>query len=318
MANFQYTTDIKSDVLFRAGEQTDGTSDYDALVLRYINRAQMAIALGGCEFAPEINEDWWWLRKDPPGVLTLQAPYEDGDVVVVNNSTTITFSVPPTFSASGWMFRSTNGDVFRVISHVAGDPSATLDSVYTGLSGTYAYTLFKVEYTLASDCLRIVGAMRGYADGQFRIDGCESQSLDRDWPLGLIEQGRPSRFAPVTETKVRFNRCGVTTNGGLIRVEYDYLYRPADLTASVGEEPVVPKHFRYLLADMALFWLYLTKDDNRDQKLSQIAARGIEGMKRENDRKKVVYGTNFGRINARGGANADNAPLRTESGMIIG
>lgn len=318
MANLKYTTDLKTDVLFRAGEPTDGRSDYNDHVLELLNRAQNALALGGCEFAPEINEDWWWLRKDPPGTLVLQAPIETGTVTVTNNSNIVTFSDAPAASVAGWFFKTTtDSDVFRVTSHVAAAAGATLDSVFTGTSGSKTYTVFKAEYPLASDVLRIIGPMRGYADGTFDVDGCEAQALNRDYPLARIEKGRPDRFAPVTETKVRFNRCGIDTEGALIRLEYDYLFRPATLTGDDNEEPAVPQQFRYLLADMALFWLYLVKDDNRDAKLSQIVGRGIEGMKRENQKRKVVYGGNFGRISARG-TQGGKGVLRSESGFILG
>lgn len=319
MANLKYTTDLQTDVLFRAGEPTDGRSDYNDHVLALLNRAQSALALGGCEFAPDINEDWWWLRKDPPGTLVLQAPMETGTVTVTNNNAAVTFSSAPAVSAEGWFFRTTDdSDVFRVTSHVAGATGATLDSVFTGTTGSKTYTLFKTEYTLASDVLRIIGPMRGYADGLFDVDGCEVQALNRDYPLARIEKGRPDRFAPITETKVRFNRYGIDTEGALIRLEYDYLFRPVALAGDDNEEPAVPAQFRYLLADMALFWLYLVKDDNRDVKLSQIVARGIEAMKRENQKRKVVYGGNFGRIRARAASGDNRQVPRSESGFILG
>lgn len=318
MANLTLTSDIKSDVLFRGGEKTDGTSEFDAQVMRDINRAQKAVALGGSEFAPDIQESWWWLKKDPPGVLVVEAPYETGTVSVTNSNALILFSSPPAFSAKDWFFRTDN-DIFRIVAHTAGEASATLDTIYTGESGpTKDFRLFKLEYALAADVLRLAAPMRGYGDGYFEVDGCELMSLERDYPLGRIEKGRPDRFAMVTETKVRFNRMGIDTGGKLIRLEYDYLRQPPDLNGTNGEEPIVPKQFRYILADMALFWLLLNKDDNRDAKLAEIVTRGLSAMAMENRHRMTIYSRNFGRISPRGRTYPDRKPLRTESGFIVG
>src|SRR4030095_10673132 len=72
MSGYRFTSDLLEDLLWRGGELFDGTSKYQVPQgLRYLNRGLEALALGGAEFEASIQEDWWWLRKSPPGVLTL-------------------------------------------------------------------------------------------------------------------------------------------------------------------------------------------------------------------------------------------------------
>lgn len=318
MANLVFTDDIKKDVLFRAGEPTNGSSDFEAEVLQYINRAYMTLCVGGLEFNEDIQEAWWWLRKNQPGVLILQAPYTVGSASVTNNSNVVILSSPPTFPAEGYFFRATNtGDVFRVESHAGSSSDIILDSVYTGESATdTTYSLYKLEYELASDVMRMLSPMRIYSGGYYEIDGTELTALDRDYPLALTETGVPDKFANVTETRVRFNRAGLTTGGGLIRVEYDYLRVPPPLTNAENEEPLVPVQFRHILSDMALFFLYVVKDDNRDVKMAEMAKRGIRAMSMENKHRMIAYSRDFGLITPRYPPSQQH-PLRTESGFII-
>ena len=61
MSNLQFSADILDDMLFRAGEPTDGTSEYESKALESLNRAYQALWMGGAELDTTINEDWWWL-----------------------------------------------------------------------------------------------------------------------------------------------------------------------------------------------------------------------------------------------------------------
>src|SRR5512144_504520 len=117
---YQTTAELLEDLLFRAGEPVDGTSDFKDAGLRYLNRAQQALALGGAEFEPSIQEDWWWLRKSPSGVLTLEPVYSTGTVAVANASAIVTFSSPPATSRTGNFF-AVDGDStrYRILSHTA-------------------------------------------------------------------------------------------------------------------------------------------------------------------------------------------------------
>ena len=132
MANYTYSADLINSALFLAGESTDGLSDFQDRALELLNRSYRAIWMGGTEIDPTLNEEWWWLRKSTPGVITL-LPREEHTASVTNNSASITFSATIADSKVGWHFRAEDtADVFRISTHVAGTAAATLDSVFTG------------------------------------------------------------------------------------------------------------------------------------------------------------------------------------------
>jgi hypothetical protein len=287
MANLRFTSDIVDDVLFRGGETTDGSSDFEDAALGYINRAYRGIWMGGGELDPTTNERWLWLKKDPPGVLILNPRIDVGTVIVTNNNATVTFSSAPAASVSGYFLQTEDDDaVFRVIAHIGGEATATLDSVYTGETGTHAYRLMKLEYELAADALQIIAPMRVAGEWADDIDGIELSVLDRDYPLSMTRGGTPDKFAMVTETKVRFNAYGGEESDELIRVEYDYLQRPADLTNSGSEEPLIPLHYRQVLADYALGLLLTVKDDSRATAILTQAAAGLKAMAIDNKQRQ--------------------------------
>jgi hypothetical protein len=300
VANLKFSSDIINDALFRAGEPTDGTSDYESTALEYLNRAYRALWLGGGEIAPEVNEPWLWLKKDPPGVLILEPVISLGTVAVVNNNANITFSNAPSQSVAGWFLRvAGHPDVFRISTHTAASTSAVLDSVYTGDSITTSFELMKLEYNLASDVHRVIAPMRVQASSQAEIEGTDLSAMEANWPLMTVSGGVPTRFALVTETKVRFNAAGFVDPGDYIRVEYDYLRVPADLTDSGTEEPLVPLQYRQVLADYMLFMLAIAKNDDRAGGWLKQAQAGVVSMASDNRARTVQSGRSVGAIRPR-------------------
>ena len=325
MSNYRYSSDLINDALFRTGEPTDGTSDFQAQGLQYLNRAYQIIQLGGMEIDLSVNESWWWLEKSPPGTLTLQ-PKLTGNASVTNKSAGITFSAAPTPAidlslASGWFLRvNSQADVFRVKTHVSGGVAATLDSVYTGPTATAAaFTAFKLEYALATDVLRPLSPMRVYQDNQSEIDGVDQASLDRDYPLRLVEGGIPAKFAFVGERRVRFSHWGGASGTKLVRVEVPYLRRLADLTNSASEEPAVPMPYRRVLSDITTYFLFVDKNDARADTAGLTARAGLKAMARENRYRLQAFSRTNAQILPRPGQTRRmQAPLRTESGLILG
>src|SRR2546427_8181060 len=217
MTTLTTNADIIRDVLFRAGEPTDGTSDFYTATIEYLNRAYRDIWMGGGALIEDMNEPWLWLKKDPPGTLTILPVINAGGVQTTNGSTAIVFSVVPAdysgnVSIAGRFFKvDDTPDVFRIASHTSGSTSATLDTPYTGvtsLTGTQNYKVMALEYTLAADMLRVISPMRIYAQNKYEVEGVDLISLERDQPLSYIQSGVPTRFALVTESKVRFNKYG--------------------------------------------------------------------------------------------------------------
>lgn len=331
MANYNTGADLAADVLFRAGEPTDGSSDFNAAAIQYINRAYQIIWRGGAEIDPSIQEDWLWLRSQRPKVMIMQPYITAGTVAVTQGSSGVVFSTPPTPAidttcASGWFLQThDNGDVFRILSHAVGSPNAKLDSVYTGpTNGANSYFLFKLEYPTTSDLLKIVQPMRVYHDNFTEIQGGDLMSLERDYPLTNIQNGVPEYFAPVYQKAcggmtIRFSHYGGTTTGEWFRIEYDYLKRPADLTATGSSVPVMPQQYRRVLSDAATYFLFMDKNDNRADAAGLLAKAGLKAMARENRNLMAQFSREHGQIKARPALlPRAMTPLRTQSGYIIG
>lgn len=327
MAAYQFTSDLVADVLFRTGEPVDGSSAQTPAIVQLLNRAYNTVIMGGGEFDNKLDEEWWWLHKDPPGTLILEAPVTAGTVAVTNNSATATLSSAPAVTKATWFFKvDIHSDVFRVSAHTGGSGVLTLDTVYTGPTVAAAnYKLFKLEYSLPTDLYRITSQMRIQAGGQEAIDGVELSTMDRDYPIAFIEKGIPNQFANVTESKVRFNRYGIDTGGSLIRVEYDYLFKPSALTNAASEEPLVPIQYRQVLADIAYFYLLQSKHNGSMEsstRMSQAAGlikNGLQAMATEHRHRMIIHGQRFGVIQPRqSNLGRFRRPLRTESGFIIG
>jgi hypothetical protein len=105
--------DLVDDVLFRGGEPTDGTSDFEAKVLDYLNQVYVEIVAGGLRFAPNVpRQDWSWLYAE--ATLTLQTVISTGTVNVTKNSVSGVFSSAPTASAAGWHIRPVGSGSGRV------------------------------------------------------------------------------------------------------------------------------------------------------------------------------------------------------------
>jgi hypothetical protein len=320
VANYTTSQDLVNDILTRGHELADGTSDFDSDVVTYLNRAYLGLLRGGSELDPEVDEEWWWLRADDQGVLTLNPVEDTGTVSVTNNSTLITFSSAPTPSVAGRHFKvDDHADVFIISSHTASTTSATLESVYTGTTDTAAsFRAMQLDYDLASDVMSLSSSMTSYQDGRMSINGINLEVLNGRWPKNEIGSGVPHNFAMIGDQKVRFSHYGGTSSTDLIKIDYEYLKLPSDLADDTAT-PIVPREYRYILADWALSFLYSAKDDAKAGDAAALAQRGLRAMAKQNRRRMVKQsGGAYAKIQPRlGQVQRMMRPLRTESGLII-
>lgn len=276
MSNYTYTTDLIADVLERAGEPTGGTSDFASRVLRYLNRAYTAILKGGGEFAPDIDEPWLWLKKRPPGSLILQPKISAGVISVARDSALASLSSIPSVDVSNYfLFVNSEATWYRVLTQSGA--AITLDSTYVGVSDASAtYTLHKLEYTLPTDFLRLTSVFR--SSWLQEIGGLTLEALEREYPTTNLIEGYPRKFAFVTGNVVRMSH----SPSALMRVEFQYLYRPAILINSSSQEPVIPLDYRHLLSDIATFYTLIDKHSDKAAGLTALIRGGIEAMARDN------------------------------------
>jgi hypothetical protein len=320
MANYTTSADLLDDILFRAREPTDGTSDLNAQAIVHLNRAYQGIWGGGSELDPNIHEKWWWLRKDDQGVLTLNPVHDDGTISVTNNSTTITFSSAPSTSMAGRHFKvNDHADVFVISSHTAETVGGVLESVYTGATNTAAsYRAMHLDYDLATDLLHIRAPIIAYQDGRQEIDIIDLENLTRRWPLNERSSGVPRDASMIGQKKIRFSHYGGTSSTDLIKLDYEYTKEPSDL-ADNSTEPLVPRQYRKILADWALAFVLEDKSDDKSDKAIILAQQGLKAMAKEHRRILMFGSQEFARVKPRQRDLEQNiSPLRTESGSIIG
>jgi hypothetical protein len=256
--------------------------------------------------------------------LVLSPVYDTGTVNVTQNSATAFFSTSPTDidgndeSKQGWFLRiDEKPDVYKLSSHVITATQMTLDSVYTDdTDATASFKLFKLDYSLQSDVLRVLAPMTEFRH-KTPIYGLSDEVMEFNWPLGSISFGSPDRFSMQDETTVRFNRGG-SDNDELIKIDYDYLQRPSDL-ADDTNEPIIPEQFRYVLSDFLRAIILEDKEDTRTGDAYLQARAGLRAMARENRSRMAKYGSP-GAIFPRQSEIGSRArgPLRTETGLIIG
>ena len=102
MAQLKTLTEIREDVLYRAGEQTNDQSDFYDKSLEYINRARLDLIKGISPLDPMKRVDFNWAIEYPPSNFTIQPMVDDGTVSVTQGSSTITFSSAPS-NIKNWM-----------------------------------------------------------------------------------------------------------------------------------------------------------------------------------------------------------------------
>jgi hypothetical protein len=134
------------------------------------------------------------------------------------------------------------------------------------------------------------------------------------WPLDRVVAGVPSAFAYVSDTKVHFNTYPID----ILRIEYDYTFQPNALTTTANEQPPMPLHYRKTIADVALAFLYLDKNDDRAAVQGTVAKAGLQAMARENRAKRQTTSQTFGKFYPRIGQLTRSTPFRTSGGLVVG
>lgn len=284
MANYQYTSDLLTDVLFRAGEPTDAGSDYYDRALVYLNRAYHAVCQGGSELVPGMNEDWGWLTRYESGILE---PRIETTVTATTGVTTVTLGAVPTdftganVSIAGWYVTSTSdiGGRYRVLTHTAGSTAATIDLAWIPAAGTYPVRLEKLAYPLAANVLRLTSPVFiWWGQNRHPSQYLPFELLWSRTPVTARRLDTPAAFSYLDQYTLVFDAAPTEPQ----RMDYEYILLPPVLTNTTGEEPLVPLKNRRVLADAALFWVLLDKNDDRAVGTGQLVANQLRGMASEN------------------------------------
>lgn len=300
--------DLVQDVLFRSSEPLSG-SDWQDKALDYLNRAYRAVAAGSSEFLPEIVTDWWWLRQR--GVLIIKPVYQTGTVDVTQGSTSITFSDAPTEDLTGYRLLIQNqGESPIIQTHMALEATATLDAEWTGDTlPDSPYKAMKVEYDLDVTTQALLSPIHSFTYNP-RLFGTSPEGLDALYPLQRLRPGIPQAFALQDESTIRMSHGG-REDGKSMRMEYWFRPVVTELDNTPSSVPLLPLQYRQFLADAAITYLLLDKDDDRAAAFSSAAKSGFLAMEKENRRRFAKIDQHAGWIFPRPRTSPNpNAPLR--------
>lgn len=305
MANYQYTSDLLADIIFRSGGLASG-DEFETVGLQYLNRAYFDICSGSSVVAPEVREDWLWLRSMQPGILRL-FPALAVTVSLTTLDTAGIFTTAPSYSTVGDFLKIDNeSEVYTIATHTASNTNFTIRDGYLGTTGVKSGNVFRLDYTLAADVLRIINPLRSFSvdarpagapfGGDYRIHYMDLSKMDEQWPLSQTRSCMPEYFTYVASNKIRFNAASAPDGEAYRHIEYDYLVMPAELTNAQNEELLVPRHRRYIVADLALALLFADKNDSRRGELATIAQNGLHALQLEERRKSKTQSDRAGRI----------------------
>jgi hypothetical protein len=308
MANSYSTQDLVKGVLILCGERTDGTSPYHALALKFINDVYKELLAGPTIFAPEIGDAWSWARVT--SAIKLPA-YQSGSCTLTSGSASGTFSVAPSISLAGYDFHTTGFPTWYTISaHTAGQTSFTLDAAYIDTTGSVSYVAAPLVQDLGGGILRLVEPFRIYTDrvldynesssDMSRIYGMSLLEFWRRFPLREIQNDVPSKFTTTSRSedswKVRFNKY--VSNP--IRIDWDYIQIPSELTDSSTSIPLVPFENRSLLEVGAAYYLNVVKNQTqRAETFFKLATVKIQAMHMAEEKAMKLLSTRYAQLTPR-------------------
>ncbi len=236
MADLTTAKDLKSQTLSQSGEVTDGTSDFDARSLIYINRAYETLQGGSNPLKLEVGDTWVWARARRPIAFNLDPKINTGTISLTNDSTSGTFSSAPTNSLVDRLIQvDSRVGLFRIQAHLAGGTAFTLDAKYDNDTGAaLAYKAIKTDYRIKDftsiRVRRLAGPMEVYRSkpegsdvGDGKIEGIDPKTFLIEHPTKRVREQIPSDFTTINETDgemtFRFNAYPKE----LTRVEFDYI-----------------------------------------------------------------------------------------------
>lgn len=138
MANYKTGSDLVAAALNIAGELADGTSNYQADALTYLNLAYKGVLTGGNVFGIDVADPWTWALARRPIIFTMNPAIINVNATVTQFSFNGTFSSAPQNVAGSnisvqnwWLNVGSRDEWFMIKSHAAGSTSFQLDMPYT-------------------------------------------------------------------------------------------------------------------------------------------------------------------------------------------
>lgn len=308
MSLLRTTPDLLNDALKKAGEKTDGTSEFLSDALDYMNEVYRTIMAGGNIFDIDCGEPWSWARSRYPMAMVLQ-PVLETSGTLTQDSSNGTFTVAPTESQEGRYLRVTDRpEVYRIANHTAGQTAFTLDSAYADATGAgLSFKCIPLDYELPStEIMRLAGPIsvarsqsHNTTNDEGKIELIDLNRFERDFPMSKITSGVPTHCAIVHYADglvvLRFNGYPAQKT----RIEIPFIPFPEALTNEITSIPVLPEAHRTILSLGTAFYLCLDKEDTKAGDWGKLATQKLLAMKKAHNREQTMAGKNRGRLIAR-------------------
>lgn len=293
------TLDLLEYAEMQSGEQMlSGTSPYRARFLKSLNRAYKAIYGGGAELNEKqgrIHIFNFALEENPyrleikPG-LFLECEIFSGDDEIILSDTY-------TPSLLGYYFRLPGETmVHRITAHTAGTDTVTLDVPVTK-NGTYTAEFMPLDYVIPTVAV-IVDELRAYrnSDEGSDCDKVSIVSLEAIDNLSYVRMGDPDKAGIVKhiaggDLKLRMNRY--SENGEYL--DFRRVVYPTT-ALSTSDNPILPPEFCVLLAEFALYYFMLGRDDTRAGEHLSIARAQYKALVRADRSSSEIANPNFGKV----------------------
>ena len=271
-ADFETGLDLLNAVQLDGNEAAAGTrGDYALQCQGYLRRAYWEILT---------RERWPWALAETPGVITteeaLTTANQNGVVVTSisdDNPAVVTLAAALPVSVAGWKFYL-DGDqvIYRIRLHDANTPTFTLDARWVNPDDRSGpFTIYQDEYDLDPDVMRIWDSMyvRSGENANYEIVKRERPQLNeiaREGTFGPAPMGIYAEIASRYVNGVPIRRIQVAPwDEDRQILEYDYTeFHTLDFSGSrATDTPRIPREYRQLLVDLALYKLHMAKDDTR-------------------------------------------------------
>lgn len=310
MSNLRTTQDLLVDALRKAGEKTDGTSQYAGDALEYMNTNYKNILTGATMFELSLGEPWAWAKARYPLIIQLEVPYSAGSVALTLGSTAGLFSAPPAASMANRLLKLVSRpDYIRIASHTAGAPDFVIDAPYMDETITGSgFLAHKLDYEIGATgggndgILRLFAPMRVYrnqgteADGTGLISELDQRTFAEKYPLRTLPDGTPTEYCVLHSDDglivLRFNKSVAV----LTRVEIDQILVPVPLTDSSTSIPLIPEAHREVLSMCTAHDILVDKEDDKQQLFFNFAKAKLQAMMSAQRKARQNARRNFGRM----------------------
>lgn len=270
--------DLLHAALLDAGEAASALGNYGADGKRAVREAYWSVLC---------HARWPWAMSSVPNVIEVQAAQR----VTVNSTVSNLMTLSATIASSVARYKiylESNQAVYRIVGHTGGTATLTLDASYAESITSGSAIIFKDEYALPTDVLKVWDPMwpRGWYDNPIPLIDKPLFELRYGrgaWGFGsgIIEAAceiHPEGFDSTSSNMVRQVRFAPWTEDAL-NIEHDYtVFHDLTFAGNDADTPRIPREHRSVVAKLATALLCLNKDEGKAKDYAAMGAGKLQAM----------------------------------------